>query len=246
MWYQDMWYNIGYIMSIGKVVIMQHSLIETVMGAVWPLVKRSLLCGLVAFVMSASALELPEFISTNNVTELRYREWGAVNGPVQTVKIEFAIRRVEFFWYNSRGLEKDGIPAVHGERRFDVRRMGHDDKGNEWISEDNAWLEILSDLLAADIGAWQEWYDNPGVCDGALWRLELWNGTNLVKRSGGSNAVPVQYRKLLSALNRIGGSFGAEKFGVRTIYDAMRERAEEEPDSEKRKKLLELLGEPKS
>ena len=144
-----MWYNIDYIMSIGKVIVMLNRLIETVMGAVWPLVKRSLLGGLVAFVMSASALEMPEFISTNNVTELRYREWGAVNGPVQTVKIEFAIRRVEFFWY----------------------------------------------------------------------------------------------RKLLSALNRIGGSFGADKFGVRTIYDAVRERAEEEPDSEKRKKLLELLEE---
>ena len=223
---------------------MQNRLIETVMGSDWPLVKNLLLVGLVAFVMSASALELPEFISTNNVTELRYREWGAVSGPVQTVKIEFAIRRVEFFWYNSRGLEKDGIPAVHGERRFDVRRMGHDDKGNEQISEDKAWLEILGDLSAADIGGWQEWYDEPGVCDGALWRLELWSGTNLVKRCGGSNAVPVQYRKLLSALNRIGGSFGAEKFGVqRTIYDAMREKAEEEPDSEKRKKLLELLEE---
>ena len=225
---------------------MQNRLIETVMGSDWPLVKNSLFVGLVAFVMSASALELPEFISTNNVTELRYREWGAVSGPVQTVKIEFAIRRVEFFWYNSGCLEKDGIPAVHGERRFDVQRTLYcqDGKVNERISENKAWLEILSDLSAADIGAWQEWYDNPGVCDGALWRLELWSGTNLVKRCGGSNAVPVQYRKLLSALNRIGGSFGAEKFGVqRTIYDAMREKAEEEPDSEKRKKLLELLEE---
>ena len=86
---------------------MRNRLIETAMGSDWPLVKNLLLVGLVAFVMSASALELPEFISTNNVTELRYREWGAVSGPVQTVKIEFAIRRVEI-----SSLRAGGDPAI--------------------------------------------------------------------------------------------------------------------------------------
>ena len=103
-----------------------------------------------AFGASASAFVLPEFFSTNNVTELRYREWGALKGPVGTVTIEFPIRRVEFSLYNSRNLEKDGIPALHGERRFDVRRMGHDDNGNVRIIEDEDWLEILKDLSAAE------------------------------------------------------------------------------------------------
>ena len=191
---------------------------------------------------SALAFELPEFFSTNNVTELRYREWGALSGPVITVKIEFAIRRVEFSLYNSRNLEKDGIPAVHGERRFDVRRRGHDDKGNERIIEDENWLAILKDLSDADLGSWRDYYYNPNVCDGALWKLELLSGTNVVKRSGGSNDAPLRYyRKLLSALDRISESFGAGKIGVRTLYDAAWEKAEKEPDAEKRRKLLEII-----
>ncbi len=197
-----------------------------------------------SFAMGASALafEIPEFFSTNNVTELRYREWGALSGPVITVKIEFAIRRVEFSLYNSRIFEKDGIPAVHGERRFDVWRRGHDDKGNERIIEDENWLAILKDLSDAGLGSWRDYYCNPDVCDGALWELELLSGTNLVKRSGGSNDAPsLHYRKLLSALNRISESFGAGKIGVRTLYNDVWERAEKEPDAEKRKKLLEII-----
>ena len=190
---------------------------------------------------SASAFVLPEFFSTNNVTELRYREWGALKGPVKTVALEFALRRVEFSLYNSKDLERDGIPAVHDERRFDVGRMGQGDSANARIVEDEAWLAILNDLSAADIGAWQEWYCDPGVCDGALWQLELWSGANLVKRSGGSNDAPVLYRKLLAAFNRIGGSVGTVKFGIRTLYDDVREKAEKESDPEKRQKMLELL-----
>lgn len=195
-----------------------------------------------AFGASASAFELPEFFSANNVTELRYREWGALKGPVGTVTIEFPIRRVEFSLYNSRNLEEDGIPALHGERRFDARRMGHDDNGNVRIIEDEDWLEILKDLSAADIGVWQDRYDDPDVCDGGLWQLELWSGTNLVKRCGGSNDVPLRYyRKLLSAFNRIGGSIGTVKLGIGTLYDAAWEKAEKEPDAEKRKNLLEKI-----
>ena len=114
---------------------------------------KSLIASLLVFVLSpfafgasASAFVLPEFFSTNNVTELRYREWGALKGPVGTVTIEFPIRRVEFSLYNSRNLEKDGIPALHGERRFDVRRMGHDDNGNVRIIEDEDWLEHLEEI----------------------------------------------------------------------------------------------------
>ena len=195
-----------------------------------------------AFGASASAFVLPEFFSTNNVTELRYREWGALKGPVGTVTIEFPIRRVEFSLYNSRKLEEDGIPAVHGERRFDVWRMGHDDKGGVRIIEDEDWLAILNDLSAADIGVWQDRYDEPDVCDGGLWQLELWSSTNLVKRCGGSNDAPLRhYRKLLSAFKRIGGSIGTVKFGIGTLYDAAWEKAETEPDAEKRKNLLEKI-----
>lgn len=98
---------------------------------------------------SASACALPGFFSANNVTELRYREWGALKGPVKTVALEFALRRAEFSLYNSKDLERGGVPDKVG--RFTVERralLARDEDGagyafSEWDVETVASANVF-------------------------------------------------------------------------------------------------------
>ena len=58
--------------------------------------------------------------------------------------------------------------------------------------------ELLKDLSAAKISEWGARYSpHIDICDGTYWWIELYDGTNLVKRCSGANAGPRAWRTLI-------------------------------------------------
>lgn len=51
------------------------------------------------------------------------------------------------------------------------------------------WRNFIAKLDAQGVWQWKEYYDNPDVCDGTQWELEIVIGDKRVE-SGGSNSYP--------------------------------------------------------
>ena len=146
--------------------------------------------------------DLPLCIATNGVTSLSYREWGALNGPDERYSIDFAQRRVSAEVYNY-SLRDNANPCVLKCERLCNR-------------ED--WEKLLACIEEANVVGWEERY-SANICDGTLWRVELVNGTNIVKRIDGNNAAPSEFKKFCAVKQIVFGKFG----GCSLWYPKLRE-----------------------
>ena len=144
----------------------------------------------------------PSCIATNGVTSLSYREWGALNGPDERYSIDFAQRRVSAEVYNY-SLRDNANPCVLKCERLCNR-------------ED--WEKLLACIEEANVVGWEERY-SANICDGTLWRVELVNGTNIVKRIDGNNAAPPEFKKFCAVKQIVFGKFG----GCSLWYPELRE-----------------------
>lgn len=136
--------------------------------------------------------DLPPCLATNGITSLRYREWGALNGPDQRYAIDFARQRVSVEVYDHSVRAHQEPCILKGER----------------LSRRDDWEKILACLEEVDICGWKDAYTDPGICDGTLWRLELLRGTNVVKRIDGDNAAPPAFRKFCTVKQVVFDKFG--------------------------------------
>ena len=135
--------------------------------------------------------DLPPCIATNGITSLRYRECGALDGPDQRYSIDFAQRRVSAEVYNY-SFRDNANPCVLKCERLCNR-------------ED--WEKLLACIEEANVVGWEERY-SANICDGTLWRVELVNGTNIVKRIDGNNAAPPEFKKFCAVKQIVFGKFG--------------------------------------
>ena len=71
------------------------------------------------------------------------------------------------------------------------------------------WEKILACIEEVNIDSWLDNYRNPNICDGTLWQLELFSGTNVIRRIKGDNAAPPEFKKFCTvkqvAFDKFGG-----------------------------------------
>ena len=164
--------------------------------------------------------DLPPFIATNAITSLSYREWGALSGPDERYSIDFANRRVFVEVYNYRFLRETKNPCVLKGERLCLRKD---------------WEKILACIEEVNIDSWVDNYRNPNICDGTLWQLELFSGTNVIRRIKGDNAAPPEFKKFCTvkqvAFDKFGGCslwYPKQRDEMMKLIEAAEKKAETE------------------
>ena len=64
----------------------------------------------------------------------------------------------------------------------------------------------MRQLDASDIPSWPDKFDNPTICDGSVWQLNLMKGTNVVRRIWRANDAPPKFRAFYKIIRDVGGS----------------------------------------
>ena len=122
-----------------------------------------------------------------DVTAIRYYEFGAP-GDVEDY-LEIDIPKNSLLYETGRYLPErwkgcDETPEI--EARF------------SYVCNDAEWRFVVSNLNAMAVSEWKARYDDNDIIDGTSWRLELCDGTNVVREYGGSNAWSERFHCLRS------------------------------------------------
>lgn len=115
----------------------------------------------------------------DEVTAIRYYEFG-IPGDVEDY-LEIDIPKKSLLYETGRYLPErwkgsDETPEI--EVKF------------SYVCNEEEWRFVVSNLNAMAVSEWEARYDNHNIIDGTSWRLELCDGTNVLRDYGGSNAWP--------------------------------------------------------
>lgn len=123
----------------------------------------------------------------DDVTAIRYYEFGCLGDVEDYLAID--ITKKSLLYETGRYLPE--------------RRKGGDDSAEieakfSYVCDDAEWRFVVSNLNAMAVSEWKARYVDNDIIDGTSWRLELCDGTNVVREYGGSNASPERFHGLRS------------------------------------------------
>ena len=138
-------------------------------------------CRYVTTETSASHVKSHGGRQNEHITALHYNECGDPSSPVEDMWIDMDKHLVRIDCYydydDYRGRSNAYI------------RLNH-------ICSESEWRFVADNIMRARLMSWKKCYADPDILDGTSWSLEIFCGTNLVKRCIAHNSEPDTFEHL--------------------------------------------------
>ena len=147
----------------------------------------------------------------NTSTSYVERKQQVNGGSVERLNASDAVTTIRYYEFGIPGDDEDyleiDIPKkslLYETGRYLPERWKSSDENTEietrfsYVCNDAEWRFVVSNLNAMAVSEWKARYDNNDIIDGTSWRLELCDGTNVVREYGGSNDWPERFHCLRS------------------------------------------------